>query len=202
VGLTNQQVQGFAPLIARLGGAEISPTDVAAYAKDREETKNVKLPSAVPVELRYETIVVEDGKLHVYRDVYDKDTNTEENLRAVLEANGVRFEQLSEQERTQAIDAVRQMARDATGRPTEQATPTPTPTPEKKSAGNKKGVERVTRAVKGQKEIVVEIAALRGKGYPAPVDLDTGGAPRPKQQKPQQQTATANTPPAAGGRQQ
>jgi len=25
-----------------------------------------------------------------------------------------------------------------------------------------------------QKEIVIEIAALKGKGYPAPVDLDTG----------------------------
>jgi hypothetical protein len=34
----------------------------------------------------------------------------------------------------------------------------------------------VTRTVKGQKEIVIQIAALRGKGYPAPVALDTGGA--------------------------
>ncbi|HEV2707490.1 MAG TPA: L,D-transpeptidase [Pyrinomonadaceae bacterium] len=194
VGLTNQQVQNFAPLMARLGGVEISQTDVAAYAKEREETKNVKLANPVPVELRYETIVVEDGKLHIYRDVYDRDTNTEENLRAVLEANGVRFEQLSEQERTQALDALRQMARDATGRPTSEATPTPTPTPDKKSAQNKKGGERVTRAVKGQKEIVVEIAALQGKGYPAPVDLDTGGAPQPKQQRQQQQTASAAQP--------
>jgi len=36
----------------------------------------------VPVELRYETIVIENGQLHVYRDVYNKNTNTEENLRA------------------------------------------------------------------------------------------------------------------------
>jgi lipoprotein-anchoring transpeptidase ErfK/SrfK len=198
VGLTNQQVQNFAPLMARLGGVEISQTDVAGYAKQREETKNVKLSNPVPVELRYETIVVEDGKLHIYRDVYDRDTNTEENLRAVLEANGVRFEQLSEQERAQALDALKQMARDATGRPTAEATPTPTPTPDKKAATNKKGGERVTRAVKGQKEIVVEIAALQGKGYPAPVELDAGGAPQPRQQRQQrQQTAAAATQPAA-----
>jgi len=40
----------------------------------------------VPVELRYETIVIQDGQLHVYRDVYNKNTNTEENLRAAFEA--------------------------------------------------------------------------------------------------------------------
>src|SRR6185436_7186347 len=64
----------------------------------------------VPVELRYETIVVEDGKLHIYRDVYDQDTNTEENLRAVLEANGTKLEDLSEAERTQVLDALDAMS--------------------------------------------------------------------------------------------
>jgi len=34
----------------------------------------------------------------------------------------------------------------------------------------------VTRTIKGGKEVVIEIAVLRGKGYPAPVDLDTGVA--------------------------
>ena len=40
---------------------------------------------------------------------------------------------------------------------------------------NKKADDgKVTRAVKGKKEIVIEIAALKGKGYPAAVELDTG----------------------------
>jgi len=60
----------------------------------------------VPVELRYETIVLEDGKLHIYKDVYNQNTNTEENLRSVLEANGVKFEDLSEQQRTEILDAL------------------------------------------------------------------------------------------------
>jgi hypothetical protein len=34
----------------------------------------------------------------------------------------------------------------------------------------------LTRTVKGQKEAVVEIAALAGKGYPAPVGINTGAA--------------------------
>ena len=32
---------------------------------------------------------------------------------------------------------------------------------------------KVTRNVKGQKEIVVDVAALRGKGYPAPVNINS-----------------------------
>jgi len=30
----------------------------------------IQLTRLVPVELRYETIVFEDGQLHIYRDVY------------------------------------------------------------------------------------------------------------------------------------
>ena len=178
VGLTNQQVQDFAVVLAGLAGAELKPEDVAAYAKERDETKQVRLSAPVPVELRYETIVVEDGRLHIYRDVYDKGTNTEENLRRVLEAFSVRLEDLSEQERAQVTEALRAMARDARGNPADgQATPTPSPSPGKKTD------VRETKTVKGQKEIVVEIAALRGKGYPAPVNLDAGAPqPQPKTQ--------------------
>ena len=69
--------------------------------------KTVKLEETIPVELRYETIVLEDGKLHIYKDVYAQDTNTEENLRTVLEAHGVRFEDLSEQQRAEVLNALK-----------------------------------------------------------------------------------------------
>ena len=173
VGLTDAQVQDFSVVLAGLGGAQLTPEDVKTYGKQKTETKNVKLQSAVPVELRYETIVVEDGKLKIYRDVYDKGTNTEENLRAVLEVFGVRLEDLSEQERAQVAEALKAMARDARGNPADgQATPTPTP--------GRDGRVAETRTVKGEKEMVVEIAALRGKGYPAPVSLDAGGQQQSK----------------------
>ncbi|HJR08813.1 MAG TPA: L,D-transpeptidase family protein [Pyrinomonadaceae bacterium] len=180
VGLTNSQVQDVARMLAKLGGAQLTDEDMAAYAKNRSETKELKLERPVPVELRYETIVVEDGKLHIYRDVYDRDTNTEENLRAVLEGNGVSMDGLTESERTQVLDALRQMARDAKGNPTDgqpEASPSATPEAANKNAKKKPEAEnaKVTRTIKGQKEIVIEIAALRGKGYPAPVALDTGG---------------------------
>ena len=46
--------------------------------------------------------------------------------------------------------------------------------------------KQVTRTIKGTKEVVVEVAALAGKGYPAPVQLDTGvpqPAPKPATQR-------------------
>jgi len=106
VGLTNNQIRDFALLLGKASGTELSDTTLAGYLEDKEETKTLKLSQPVPVELRYETIVLEDGKLHIYKDVYNQNTNTEENLRSVLEANGVKFEDLSEQQRTEILDAL------------------------------------------------------------------------------------------------
>jgi hypothetical protein len=136
----------------------------------------VKLPKPVPVELRYETIVVEDGKLHIYRDVYDHDTNTEENVRSVLQANGVTLEQLSEQERSQVMNALKEMSRDPSGKLDEQAGNKNANSNQSAKSKNSNASGKVTRVIKGSKEAVIEIAALKGKGYPAPVDMNAGGA--------------------------
>jgi hypothetical protein len=182
VGLTTPQVQDFAKVLAQLGETHVTDAEMAEYARDKTQTKEVKLIKAVPVELRYETIVVEDGKLHIYRDVYDQGTNTEENLRAVLEANSLQLEDLTEAERIQVLDALAQMfGKSGAGvvGPTapSKGSPSPAAPPrsslslaERKSNSDKKP----TALVKNQKEVVFEIAALKGKGYPAPVDLDTG----------------------------
>jgi lipoprotein-anchoring transpeptidase ErfK/SrfK len=179
VGLTDAQVKDFAQLLAELGGTPLSEEQIETYKKHHTETKSVKLATPVPVELRYETIVVEDGKLHIYRDVYDRGTNTEENLAAVLQAWGVSMNDLTPEERAQVEKGLKAMARDARGRSTESAPAEVTPTPSRGAKGKAQTeTERklsLTRGVKGAKEVVIEIAALSGKGYPAPTDLDTGG---------------------------
>jgi hypothetical protein len=134
----------------------------------------VKLAKAIPVDLRYETIMVEDGRLHIYRDVYDHDTNTEETLRSVLQANGVTLEQLSNQERLQVTNALKEMSRDASGKLDNESKAGNANRNSKTKSENSSG--KVTRTIKGSKEAVIEIAALKGKGYPAPVDMNTGGA--------------------------
>lgn len=109
VGLTTPQIKDFAAQLAKASGTnEVSDKSITTYLEDKERTQTVKLNQAVPVELRYETIVLEDdGKLHIYKDVYAQDTNNEENLRRVLEAHGMKLEDLSEQQRQQALDALK-----------------------------------------------------------------------------------------------
>ena len=110
VGLTNAQIKDFAWLLTQASDTNISEKTINAYLAEKDRTQNVKLEKTIPVELRYETIVLEDGKLYIYKDVYAQDTNTEENLRAVLQAHGVRFEDLSEQQRTEALDALKKIS--------------------------------------------------------------------------------------------
>jgi lipoprotein-anchoring transpeptidase ErfK/SrfK len=186
VGLTNKQVQDFSLDLANISGTELTKEDVTGYEKQKTETKNVKLGKTIPVELRYETIVVEDGKLRIFRDVYEKGTNTEENLRKVFEANGVSFDSLNEQVRQKILAGLKQMAYDATGNPVDPnaALNTNSNTNSNNSAnGNtnsnaksnsKSQGEQVTRNVKGSKEVVFDLAELKGKGYPAPVALNMG----------------------------
>jgi lipoprotein-anchoring transpeptidase ErfK/SrfK len=178
VGLTTPQVKDFAKLLAQLGGTSLTDSDLAKFGSDKTQTKQVKLTKEVPVELRYETIVVEDGKLHIFRDVYDQGTNTEEKLRSVLAASGVKLEDLTDDERAQVLNALAQMSGQAGAR---TAAANPTSTPESASRNSNSMLDRKSSAPKkqtripnSQKEIVIEIAALKGKGYPPPTDLDTG----------------------------
>lgn len=177
VGMTTPQVRDFSKVLAQIGGSHLTDVELSGYARDKTKTARVKLNKAVPVELRYETIVVEDGRLHIYRDVYDQDTNTEENLRAVLNANGVRLEDLTEDERAQVLEALELMSGQSSTKvvPIPPAKQSPSPRSSISPTTNRAGTNKKTqRAARNQKEIVIEIAALKGKGYPAPVALDTG----------------------------
>ena len=98
VGLTTPQIKDFAGQLAKISNTEDVSAKMDTYLENKEKTQTVKLKQTVPVELRYETIVLEDGKLHIYKDVYAQDTNTEENLRRVLEANGLKLEDLPQRD--------------------------------------------------------------------------------------------------------
>ena len=172
VGLTNPQVQDFALELGKISGLELTAEDVKNYEKQKTETKNVKLNKSIPVELRYETIVVEDGKLKIYRDVYERGTNTEENLRSVLETYGVSLENLPEREKILA--GLQQMAIDATGNPVEVAVNLnsnsntgKTNSANSNSKNSNSTDSKVTRNITGKKEVSFDIIQLKGKGYPA-----------------------------------
>jgi lipoprotein-anchoring transpeptidase ErfK/SrfK len=195
VGLTNAQVQDFSLILSQVSGTELTPEDVKNYEKQKTETKNFKLNNPVQVELRYETIVIEDGKLKIFRDVYEHGTNTMENLRRVLDANGVSFDSLNEADRQKITAALSDMNKDAQGNlitenndiaSNASANNTNSPNQNSNSANKNQNSNlqgknsnsddgKVTRNIKGKKEVVIELAQLKGKGYPAPVALNSGG---------------------------
>ena len=189
VGLTSAQVLDFSKLLAQVSGTELTDRSIQSYFKDKTKTRVVKLDHTVPVELRYETIVIEDGKLHIYRDVYDQDTNTEANLRAVLEANNIKLEDLSEGERAELLEALNAMSRhpvktttaSGTNKSADNANTSASPASgasannKTEKAEKKEGTARAKKPIgKNQKEVVIELAALNGKGYPEAVNFDTG----------------------------
>jgi len=188
VGLTNDMIQDFAGVLSQIGGSPLSPEEIKK--RQGSKTEGYKLAHPVPIELRYETMVVENGALHIYRDVYERGTNTVENAKKVLQAYGVAFDKLPEPEKQQLLAALREMNRDAQGNPIVADAGIPVDsaqaaTPDELAEDRKKGVSaakqpraksnKVTRTVAGEKEMMVPIAGLQGKGYPAPVNYETGG---------------------------
>jgi len=60
-----------------------------AEARRTKETLVAELEPVIHVEITYDTMVVEAGKLRIYPDIYERKTNTVENLRAEFKSNGV-----------------------------------------------------------------------------------------------------------------
>ncbi len=191
VGLTNDQVQDFAGMLSQLSGSPVTADSIMGFQQRKTVTKTVKLNKAVPVELRYETIVVQGGALHIYRDVYEHGTNTRDNASHVLAVYGVKYESLSAQEQTALTQALSDMNRDPQGNSidgdstsankvagnSDDGMANPDKSVEEKKTRAKKG--KVTRGVVGQKEVIVPVVVLQGKGYPEPVNLDAGAAKAP-----------------------
>ncbi len=173
VGLTDAQVQDFAMEIANLSEKPLTLDQIKDYAKEKTKTVDYDLAGPIPVELRYETIVVEDGKLKIYRDVYERGTNTEENLASVLGAFGVDLNSLPQVEREKILAGLDAMAVDAVGKPVEASATNSNSTNSNSNNSKKNTSEKVTRNIKGKKEMVFQITALTGKGYPAPMEKKT-----------------------------
>jgi hypothetical protein len=78
-------------LSAKLAAARSAPVTAAQVARAKAGSRQLIVPlgDPVPVDINYDTLVVEGGVLHIYPDVYDRKTNTVARLRAELESSGV-----------------------------------------------------------------------------------------------------------------
>jgi hypothetical protein len=74
---------------------QVTPEQIAS-AKRSKVTLIAPLDPVIPVEITYDTMVIESGRLHIYPDVYSHRKNTVENLRRELRSSGINDSALSD----------------------------------------------------------------------------------------------------------
>jgi len=88
VRMLRSDLYDLAEKIVAARSAEVPANSIAA-AKRSSRTLVVRLEEPVPVDINYDTLVVEDGILHIYPDVYDRGMNEPSRLRTELRSSGV-----------------------------------------------------------------------------------------------------------------
>ena len=92
----------IAEMVASARSLDITPAQIAA-TKRGKKTVIVPLEEPVVVEITYDTIVIEDGRLNVYPDVYEKKMNTLANVRAEMRSSGIDDSLVTDKEITRII---------------------------------------------------------------------------------------------------
>jgi hypothetical protein len=85
----------LAEKIVAARNAPVSPKRIEA-AKRNSRMLVVRLDEPVPVDINYDTLVVEERVLHIYPDVYGRGTNRTARLRSELESSNVHVSKLDE----------------------------------------------------------------------------------------------------------
>lgn len=95
VRMLRPELYDLAEKIIAARNAPVSPKRIAA-AKHNKRMLVVRLEEPVPVDINYDTLVVEQRVLHIYPDVYGRGTNRTARLRAELESSNVDVSKLDE----------------------------------------------------------------------------------------------------------
>ena len=96
----------LAEKIVAARGLDVTAAQISA-AKRSKKTLVAPLDPVVPVEITYDTLVVENGVLHIYPDVYNHKRNTVANLRTELKTSGVDDAHLSDPELKRMLAAAK-----------------------------------------------------------------------------------------------
>lgn len=95
VRMPRSDLYDLADKIIAARGLKVSRKRIEA-AKRSSKMLVVRLQEPLPVDINYDTLVVEDGVLHIYSDVYSRGTNRPSRLRAELQDSNVDVSNLSE----------------------------------------------------------------------------------------------------------
>lgn len=85
--MLQEDILDLANIIVASRSLSITP-DQIQHAMKSTDRLSARINPPISADIRYDTIVVEGGVLHIYPDVYDRGTNTVENLRAELQSVG------------------------------------------------------------------------------------------------------------------
>lgn len=107
VRMLRPELYDLAEKIIAARSAPVSPKRIEA-AKRNKRMLVVRLEEPVPVDINYDTIVIEEGVLHIYPDVYSRGTNRLARLRAELQAANVDVANLSDRTIRQILAKVTQ----------------------------------------------------------------------------------------------
>ena len=92
----------IAEMVASARSLDITPAQIAATRRGKK-TVVMPLEEPVIVEITYDTVVIEDGRLSVYPDVYEKKMNTIANVRAEMRSSGIDDSLVTDKEITRII---------------------------------------------------------------------------------------------------
>lgn len=96
VRMLRRDLYDLAEKIIAARGAPVSRKRIEA-AKRSKRTLVVNLDEPVPVDINYDTLVVEEGVLHIYPDVYERSMNRPWHLRRELETSRVDVSDLDDE---------------------------------------------------------------------------------------------------------
>jgi len=96
VRMLRSDIYDLAEKIVAARSAPVSRKRIEA-AKRSSRTLVARLEEPVPVEINYDTLVVEAGVLHIYPDVYSRRLNLPQRLREELRSSGVDVSNLDEE---------------------------------------------------------------------------------------------------------
>ena len=103
VRVMREDMFGITEMIAQAQNLPITKQQIEA-AKNNTDRKVINLNGDVPVDINYDSMVVENGILSIYFDVYGRDTNTVENLRSKLADNGVDVSKMDDKTLKEMLD--------------------------------------------------------------------------------------------------
>jgi hypothetical protein len=103
--MLKDDIADLANSIVTARGLNIRPEQIAR-AMTSTDRLAAKLDPPIVVDVDYDTLVVEGGVLHIYPDVYERNTNTPDDLRAELQSVGTDVSRLDDQTLKQMFSRV------------------------------------------------------------------------------------------------